>query len=182
MLQLDASLALGFVTAVAESRKRYVNVRVIDVRFKATFLRGEGKVIHVYAERRENGPLWPLMGDWQGVWKGRIYASDLERTRSFENSLPWKVKRRFVKISEEYSVMIAAVELSSRLNLRTSLYCCMQLTLLNMHQTFSLYHELWSSYIINMVSTHPRLSFRVLNNISLVHCAYSWDIILPTRT
>ena len=65
------------MTAVAESRKRYVNVRVIDVRFKATFLRGEGKVIHVYAERRENGPLWPLMGDWQGVWKGRIYASEL---------------------------------------------------------------------------------------------------------
>lgn len=65
-----------------------------------------------------------------------------ERTRSFENSLPWKVKRRCVKISEEYSAMIAAVELSSRLNLRTSLYCCMQLTLLNMHQTFSLYHEL----------------------------------------
>ena len=48
-----------------------------------------------------------------------------EQTRSFENSLPWKVKRRFAAISEEYSVMIDAVELSSSLNLRTSLYCRM---------------------------------------------------------
>ena len=48
-----------------------------------------------------------------------------QRTRSFENSLLWKVRRRFVKISEEYSVMIHAVELSSSLNLRTSLYCRM---------------------------------------------------------
>lgn len=47
------------------------------------------------------------------------------RTRSFENSLLWKVRRRFVKISEEYSVTIDAVELSSSLNLRTSLYCRM---------------------------------------------------------
>lgn len=65
-----------------------------------------------------------------------------EGTSSFEDSLLWKVKRRFVTISEEDSVMIDAVELSSRLNLRSSLYCCMQLTLLNMHQTFPLYHEL----------------------------------------
>ena len=62
--------------------------------------------------------------------------------RSFENSLPWKIKRRFVKISEEYSVMIDAVELSGSLNLRTSLYCFMQLTPLNMHQTLPLYHKL----------------------------------------
>lgn len=48
-----------------------------------------------------------------------------QRTRSFEISLLWKVRRRFVKISEEYSVMIDAVELSSSLNLRTSLYCRM---------------------------------------------------------
>lgn len=65
-----------------------------------------------------------------------------EGASSFEDSLLWKVKRRFVTISEEDSVMIDAVELSSRLNLRSSLYCCMQLTLLNMHQTFPLYHEL----------------------------------------
>lgn len=48
-----------------------------------------------------------------------------EQTRSFENSLLWKVKGRFAAISEEYSVMIDAVELSSSLNLRTSLYCRM---------------------------------------------------------
>lgn len=130
------------MTAVAESRKRYVNVRVIDVRFKATFLRGEGKVIHVYAEGEKMAPCGLSWETGRESERVEFMRANWERTRSFENSLLWKVKGRFVKISEEYSAMIAAVELSSRLNLRTSLYCCMQLTLLNMHQTFSLYHEL----------------------------------------
>ena len=76
-----------------------------------------------------------------------------EQTRSFENSLLWKVKGRFAAISEEYSVMIDAVELSSSLNLRTSLYCRMQLTLLNMHQTFPIHFFIYYQHGFNASKT-----------------------------
>ena len=63
------------------------------------------------------GTSWETGRDSERV---EFMRTNWEQTRSFENSLLWKVKRRFVTISEEYSVMIDAVELSGSLNLRTS--------------------------------------------------------------